>query len=348
MIDPDVERRYADCVELMDAWKHFLDLVNRATKAKEQLTQQIEEQFLNAKARIAMLHDSFMEALKHDRSTGQAMIELVNRSISLRYLQRANEAEHKKVEIEWHEVFLLLNETVSSLNEERARLANVNQFTHNLARMRDRLAANFKSFLRSIWLKLGIAAAVSSFVIWGVPAMGIYDYDNLQDDLPFLRPAIGGFYNVSRDLLGFESPYLDMGTFREKLMEARDPNYSLRVLTSEIDRDEFENSSFPRLFNRQTSSERQDLLELLKKADHYETIQMENRSGVRQGLMYVYWFRRMPDARAVPLHFESMSNLNKRVTDLMRKSNVVIILSSEEERHMNAMREGFMDKMGPK
>jgi hypothetical protein len=328
----------------MDAWKHFLELINRAIKPTESLTTQVEEQFLSAKARIAMLHDSFMASLKHDKQTGQNMIDLVNRSLSLRSLQQANEAEQKKVEIEWHEVFLLLNETVSSLNEERARLADMNQITHNLGRMQERLVANVKGFTKSIWFKLIVAASVFVFVVFVVPALGIYDYDNLRD-IRAMKPVIGGYFDISRDMLGFKMPYIDKDAYIEKAkaIVKPDPNHVLEPYDFGQDRF-FQN--FAQFFPAGSPTARQEAADLLKQAE-YDAFQLKEKSGNQaKANMYVFWFRKTPNANKAMVAIKDLNNTSDRV-DVMQRVNVITIMNGTTPSNLRILKDDFLEKIPP-
>ncbi|MBI5155560.1 hypothetical protein HZA57_10015, partial [Candidatus Poribacteria bacterium] len=57
MINPIVERRYADCTELVEGWRHFLNLFTRTLKSESKPTSEDEHAFMECKAKIAMLHD---------------------------------------------------------------------------------------------------------------------------------------------------------------------------------------------------------------------------------------------------------------------------------------------------
>src|SRR5690606_13071397 len=155
MINPDLERRYADCSELVDAWKAYLDHYTKYVRNPEAvITPELEQKFMDVKARIAMLHDSFMEALRQDQNIGQNMLSIVNRSITLRHLRKLGQADQKKVEIEWHECYLLLNMTVSTIAEERERLAEINEVTWKIQKVRERIWLNIVAFFKSIYFKI--------------------------------------------------------------------------------------------------------------------------------------------------------------------------------------------------
>ncbi len=213
MIDPIVERHNADCNELLEAWRAFLDQFNAAVKAEDAsgLTPEVEQRFMEVKARIAMLHDSFLESLKHDKNIGQNMIALVNRAITLRHMRRLSASDQKKVEIEWHECYLLLNETVGHLAEERERLAEINEFSHNMGVIRERIFLNIKWFFTSIYFKIIVAVGI-------IAAIAVFTPTSVWDKVRTMKgigEPYGAFIDFKRDKLGMGGPYGSVDSFHE-------------------------------------------------------------------------------------------------------------------------------------
>lgn len=221
MINPVLDRRFADCSELVEAWKAYLDQFTAAVKAPDAsgLTAEAEQRFMHTKARVAMLHDSFLESLKHDKNVGQNMIALVNRSITLRHLRKLSPSDQKKIEIEWHECYLLLNETVGQLGEERDQLANVNEFNHKMNKMKETILLNIKWFFTSIWFKLIVAFAI----LFGLIGFVVYMPDTLAEKV-IANGKVGPHYrkvmDFRRDVLGGRAPYSSLDKFRSRLDKA--------------------------------------------------------------------------------------------------------------------------------
>ncbi|MCX8038637.1 MAG: hypothetical protein N3D11_16600 [Candidatus Sumerlaeia bacterium] len=124
MIDPILERRYSDCRELLNLWRRFHDFFKMGVQG-EGITPEKEHEFITVKSRIAMLHDTFMSVLDHDQNVGQNILTIVTRSITLKHLRRMSTAEIKKIELEWHESYLLLNEVIGLLEDKRRQFATV-------------------------------------------------------------------------------------------------------------------------------------------------------------------------------------------------------------------------------
>lgn len=357
MINPELERRYADCLELVDAWKSFLELVNKAIRTPEQINPAAEQQFLAAKARVAMLHDSFMAALKHDKQTGNNMIEIVNRAISLRLINRAIEAEQKKLELEWHEAFLLLNETVSSVNEEREALAKINEMTWKLGRMRERAVVQFKAFVTSLYFKVFLGVMAVLFVIWGIPAFGIYDYDKLRD-VNSLKGPLGSYYDLKRDMIGMSAPYMNLAKFAEKMNSGNNKankgnsaEHNLTGKTSDLPKDTFLTRVLPQqMIPTVPYNEQKELYSLLNAAQEYDVYQYSGQYSSPRGYIYLFWFRKSQDASNV---FFKLSGMDSKIPGdkfkYFKKQNVIMILHSpfppDNIGNLSNMRDRYADAM---
>jgi len=165
MIDPDLERRLSDCKELLTLWHQFHGYFSLAAKGDNSLlTHDKEAEFLDLKSRIAMLHDSFMESLKHDAEIGQHILNIIERTITLKHLCKLSTAEFKKMEIEWHESYLLLSETVASIEEKKEALANVNPTKYKIEKFKTSFLLNMRAFFGGMLFKVLL-------IIIGIPVV---------------------------------------------------------------------------------------------------------------------------------------------------------------------------------
>lgn len=346
MIDQDLERRFADCTELVEAWKVMNEMTNRAIKNTDTINPEAEEDFLRVKARIAMLHDSFMDSLKHDKAVGTNMIEIVNRSITLQGMARMSEAEVKKLEIEWHEAYLLLNETVSTLNEKRQELGEINETTFKLKRMAERLQTNFKAFLLSVYFKIIVGAVALSFIIWGIPGLGIYDWDNLRDIRP-LEPVVSGTLWAGR-MAGLTTPYFSLREFTDRAF--KDPVGGLPHDNFRSDRNQ-ENAAQVitevMLQGLGDAAFRSEFQEMLESADQYDAYKFVASGSQHEGFMYLFWFRRVGTASRVS------SMLMPHTADIpstfivTQKANIITVVFSRHEEHRKRIQENRIDFMRP-
>ncbi|MCC6547396.1 hypothetical protein IT570_09535 [Candidatus Sumerlaeota bacterium] len=349
MIDPNLERRFAECTELVDAWKLFMELVNRAVKPPKTTNAQLEQQFLNTKARIAILHDSFMESLKDDKQVGANMLEIVNRAITLRMLAKITDPEAKKMEQEWHEVFMLLNGTVSDLNEERARVATINEFTHNMGKMKSAGFLHVKAFFTSIWFKIIAFVAVFVMVVWGGPAMGLYKWDSLRR-VSWLKPVVKTYLNVGRDTLGFKFAYYDMDAVMKVMKDAAVPGtFAVEVRTDKNPND----TTTPTMLDGMMlfGSDRKELQtekDLLLKAKYYEYIRYNADGGVNTAYASIFFMDRTEDANSFMSLFNQYSSQMPDQYMVVRKVNVIILLYSTSKSYLDEVRFKRVDLLQPK
>lgn len=191
MIDPVLERNTADCTEILEHWRKFHDHMAAAVK-NEAITPEREADFLAVKSRIAMLHDSFMASLTADRNIGQSMLTIVSRAITLHHLARMSVAEIKKMEIEWHQAYLLLQETLGNLEERRAKLAQVSEAAYKAEKFRTNVKQTIDRIIKSnAFVGLLILLAIL-FVTVGVQVLGIWDWASLRN----YGPTRAAFYYV--------------------------------------------------------------------------------------------------------------------------------------------------------
>jgi len=192
MIDPVLERRAADCKELLQLWNTFHKYFAIAVKGEDLITHEREAEFLHLKSRIAMLHDSFMAALKHDQDIGQYVLSVIERSITLKHINRLSVAEINKMQIEWHESYLLLSEIVASLEEQMETISKINPTTYKLNKIKGNVIANVKAFFTSTYFKVIL-------VILGIPIAlillnQVWAFSNLKN----YRITRGAYYSCAK------------------------------------------------------------------------------------------------------------------------------------------------------
>lgn len=202
MEDPVLNRNLDEIKELQTRWNQFHDFINMAMQqGPSKITPQAEMKFLELKSRIAMLHDGFIGGSKqHDAKTAQNIIQIVADAILLKKSAGASPAERQKFEFDWNECFMLINDTISSLEEEKKRLAGINERAYRMAQRREMMRAKFHNFLHHPALKWSVGLIVFVFVLWGLPAFGIYHWDQLYLNPPFGMNFTKPFY---RNLVGY-------------------------------------------------------------------------------------------------------------------------------------------------
>jgi len=195
MIDPAVERQYSDTKELLALWNTFHQFFTMG-KAGQEITPEKENQFLEIKSRIAMLHDSFMDALTHNQNVGQEVLSIITRAITLKHLGRLSTADVKKMEMDWHESYLLLNDTIAALEHKREELAQINETQYKASQAAGAARQKAGKFFGSFYFKLAATIAIILAATIGVQALGIYDYNELGKISALKTPFQWGKYGV--------------------------------------------------------------------------------------------------------------------------------------------------------
>ncbi|MCX7044469.1 MAG: hypothetical protein NTX50_03145 [Candidatus Sumerlaeota bacterium] len=95
MIDPALEKKLEECKQIRECWRQFRDFFTLAV-SKQPITHEKELEFLKVKSRLAILHDSYMEAIRSSPKTAQNIMIIVSRSITLKHVAELSIAETKK------------------------------------------------------------------------------------------------------------------------------------------------------------------------------------------------------------------------------------------------------------
>jgi hypothetical protein len=185
MHDPLLDQRLEHCRQLLKTWQNFHLFLGECAKHDRVFTPQEEANFLKVKSQIAILYDSFFASLNDPNretiATAQSIITVVESCILLRQVQRLSTAERKKMEIEWHEAYLLVNATIGTLEEEQLKLASVSPTKHKWDQMIHRAIISVKAVLKDKRLHQGLIAAGILAALVVLPAAGIWNpYKMLQ------------------------------------------------------------------------------------------------------------------------------------------------------------------------
>jgi hypothetical protein len=203
VIDADLERRIKDCQELLILWKNLRDFLIKAN-AGHDINHDTEVAFLGVKSEIAIRHDSLMDSLPGNQANaGQTVLDIVIRSITMRHVHQLSAADLKKIDQEWHDSFMLLTEVISTLEDERKRLAAISPFSYNMAKIRKTISSYFFGFIFSGFTKIAAILLLSAAVFLGVDEYMWSKKDSLSQ-----MPLLKAWYPITkwyRDLVGFKT-----------------------------------------------------------------------------------------------------------------------------------------------
>lgn len=331
MIDPTVERHYADCKELLDLWSVFHDYYLMGVKG-ENITLDAESQFLEIKSRIAMLHDSFIDALTHDQNIGQGMLKIVESAITLKHVNRQSPAETKKMEIEWHEAYLLLNQTIGSLEDRRNELANMSAAQVRAQKAAGATAQSMHNILTSGYFKLGVGAVVALFLTVGVQFLGIFDWNSVAG-MSALHPPYRMFKVVYRSMVDPDSPWPNIAVMSRKPFATAGMVYEPPEIQSSPPDQFIATINDPKI---------KDLLG--KKVEYVkEMMKTKAREGQGSKTAYIHSFR-MPDVKTARDIRDAWSAYRDKTPEITRKLqfvqdsttlNIVVFIESDQSDVIN-------------
>ena len=327
MQDPVLDRQLRDCKELAEAWRVFQDLFNAAIRGGDEITPNREQLFLEVKSKIAMLHDSFMDALKHDQQIGQNVFSICARCITMRHVGKMSQAETKKIEIEWHECYLLLNETVSTLDEEIGRLAAINATRYHMKRFFKRVGANILAFLKSRGLKYTLFMVGVIFIIWGVPAFGIYDYDNFRK-VNGLNKVYNFWLNVKRTTVDKTAPYGALDDFMTLFLPSLGAPPGTTYGESKITRQDAMNK-----YGHGNTSDGKSLKELLSTVtdDQFKSLTLKKIGSFSDNTeVIIFCFYANRDAFKVAEAMKTRYSRESPEAHAFNKNNILVILVGKD------------------
>lgn len=341
MIDPAVERQFSDTKELLALWNTFHQFFTFGVKG-ESITPDKENQFLEVKSRIAMLHDSFMEALTHNQNIGQEVLNIITRAITLKHLGRLSTADTKKMEIEWHESYLLLNDTIAALEQKRRELAEINETQYKAGLAAAGARQKVGKIVGSFYFKLAVIILGVLGATIGVQVMGLYDYDDLGKMKALQTPYSWG-KAVVRAVYDEDSPWPDVSLVRRRNFSG----WPEGIKEPKIDSGATKDGSTREIAMRAgPMGIANQLAAALSKSTDYRKEESE-KPGEENLQIHTFLFANAEDAKAVEKIWEDgKSAANRpgaqppaamREMDFVRDVNIITVIYSRTEDTMRRM-----------
>ena len=220
MIDPIVEKNLESCRHLLKYWQQFRMFLVACGDPARVFTPQEEAQFLRLKSEVAMIYDAFFESLQSSNresvASAQSIMSIVQSCITLKQVQSLNAAERRKFEIEWHESYMLVNETIAMLEDKHSQLSNITPSQHRRAEM----AKKLKNFVQRVKASTGVMATVVVILLLvAVVAVFALDVGEINGKMAS-SSTFGKTHEIAQNALrdiGFTSiPYKKMEVFLTK------------------------------------------------------------------------------------------------------------------------------------
>lgn len=216
MIDPALEQRLNSCRQLIKAWNQFHSYLTAAMKEGMQFDGKAENDFLGLKSQIAILHDTFHESVqkgsREAAATSQSVITIVERCVLLRQVSRMSVAELKRMEMEWHEAYLLINDTIGILEEQVAQLAEVSQMSYTVGLCGKKIKMWGQAIASNRNALGGVIMLVIVLALTILPIMGVFSYDFL-DQQSWAKTPYRTTRSLFRATVMKELKYLDFAEY---------------------------------------------------------------------------------------------------------------------------------------
>ena len=184
----------------MKAWHKFHSALTACIKGATQFDEKAEAEFLKLKSQIAILHDSFIEAMDNpDRetaATSQSVISIVESCIMLKRMGNMSQVELKRMENEWHQAYLLINDTIGILEDQMHHLEHISHARHTAERLGKKVRRGSRAIAGSWQAKIGAIFVVVLALLLGLPTIGVFSYDFLIQNDMTKKP-----YMVARSVL---------------------------------------------------------------------------------------------------------------------------------------------------
>ena len=237
MIDFTLERRISDLNKLKERWGDFREYY-RIGEHKKKYTQAQEDEFLECKKNIALLHEEFIDTLPQSenkaarqmKKTAQVIIDHVIHCVSIKHVRSFYDQDHKLFEQDWNGVYLLLNETIGLLEDRREQIANMSHARMALSQSIDSFKEKTTAVLKGPLTKLVVVLALLIGVPYGLHVSGVFLLTDIPTKIPFLAKPYNFVVNQLRKA-GLSVPYTSLDDVQPD-SSGRPSGYSSADLTS--------------------------------------------------------------------------------------------------------------------
>lgn len=115
----DIQRRIEVCEKYASLWEEYFRMFGFADfREKKKILPQEETQFQKIIRDLARQQFRFSFFMGDKFGDGDKIIDVLERSESLRVLQEMQEANFQKLEVDWHQIFINMHRAVGRLTRE--------------------------------------------------------------------------------------------------------------------------------------------------------------------------------------------------------------------------------------
>ncbi|MCK4262123.1 hypothetical protein KAU86_00095 [bacterium] len=126
MRNKKLERKIVLLKEFIDEWIRFRDFLKGDLKDSE-VSAEEERKFLEIKSLIARKYQGLVQALGEEFSPDNRITEIISQAVSLEGLAGTSGMRFGKIENDWHQSYIRLNEFLGGLESQRDQIAKISR-----------------------------------------------------------------------------------------------------------------------------------------------------------------------------------------------------------------------------
>lgn len=128
MRNKKLERKIALLKEFIDEWIRFRDFLKGALKDGK-VSAEEERKFLEIKSLIARKYQGLGQTLGEEFSPDNRITEIISQAVSLEGLAGTSGMKFGKIENDWHQSYIRLNEFLGGLESQRDQIAKISRMS---------------------------------------------------------------------------------------------------------------------------------------------------------------------------------------------------------------------------
>ncbi len=126
MKDKGLERKIALLIEFIDEWIGFRDFLKGALRDGK-ISAEEERKFLEIKSLIARKYQGLGQTLGEEFSPDNRVTEIISQAVSLEGMAGTSGMKFAKIENDWHQSYIRLNEFLGGLESQRDQIAKISR-----------------------------------------------------------------------------------------------------------------------------------------------------------------------------------------------------------------------------
>jgi len=125
MIDKSLERNIHLLKEVAELWNEYSLIINKVVDSENEPEEQLEEEFLKLKAKLAYRSRLLKNYMGSDLDLGPGIIKVISMTPALDILHQDSPIIKSRVKSLWHEVFIALNKLSGTLRSQHEYVSGI-------------------------------------------------------------------------------------------------------------------------------------------------------------------------------------------------------------------------------